>query len=162
MEEQEIISLIKQGYKPRKKKARDKLYLTIRLGNSERSLGSYTSDLEDYVNYLYDAHKPADPQMAAKAARLLGKEKSEAYYLVNHWRASYMLQTCIHSSDGYCTFWRWEPGTINRINRDHQLFKLKTKTVSEDNSEILLVQPTREYCETCPVYKPRYDPSKPI
>ena len=157
--EEDIIGYIKQGYKPRVKKVDDRLYVTLRLRNSEKSLGPHNPHLEDTVNAWFQKYKPVDPKKVTEHSRLRGKEMREAYVRVDRRRAEYMRKTCLYIDDGFCTFWRWNPKTLDRINRGKQYFSLKGR--EEDDSSVLLSSDIG-YCGNCPVYQPGHDVVKPI
>ena len=97
--EEDIIGYIKQGYRPRVKKVDGRLYVTLRLGNSEKSLGRRNPDHESYVNALYEKHKPVDPKKISEEEKRRIKEKTRVYQEIDDIRDRVKVDTCIHNQD---------------------------------------------------------------
>lgn len=106
MDTAEAEKLVREGWKPYKRRYRDRLNISLRKANKEKTLGPYSEDLWNHLNRIAQSGVPQ-----TRATRIY----EEVMRRLKHVRAFQMSRDCVHVDEGYCTFWRYEEERVRDI-----------------------------------------------
>jgi hypothetical protein len=162
--DEEILGFFEEGYRFRVKLVGKKYrYVTMRLGQSEKSLGRFSDELWERVTRLSDQWLAARAEAEGKGAmdmedsllrhRRIARARSNLVRALGVERGIAKLRSCSHLVEGFCHFWVWEGEKLFfRFVGDTFQPGVEYKKKVGDSLEGWIFRASPDYCQYCSSY----------
>lgn len=173
----EITQLLNEGWRIRKKKVKNRIYMTIRKGDREKGLGLYddekftelTSEQKSVqsIETSRREHEKVTKTGGEKASRLESIRRFELFTdklekqlaKIQLYRGVIKMAHCTHVYDRYCTFWNWEEKeqipTSLRFKNPIWEPEFNEINLPVTNKRRWVVRAATSFCQYCSMFKQR-------
>jgi hypothetical protein len=173
--EEELIKFILDGWNFRKKKTKERLYITRRKSQVERGIGPYSEETWNLIKSLENRKKELkedreheqietiEKEEAEKIDELIERERTIILDIMRSialWRGIIQLAYCKHRKNGYCHYWNWEskPHGYDYLKSEYgdRIPNIKKMMLESHGKkkEKWIVQAIGIFCANCTGFKP--------
>ena len=149
-----VRGFVEKGWNFSVKTVSDRKYITARKRQEERGLGSFTDENWRIVEDLLkeDKRESEDKKRREELVKGLLETEEELLKALEAYRGAYMLSTCSHRVDGWCTYWKYreKPDFFRLL--DTITGPESYKKIVVDKGESWIVKPIGLYCINCSGY----------
>jgi hypothetical protein len=160
----EAKKLIDEGWYIRKKPSKKKLYITLRKGQKERSVGAYSEEIIKTLspikninikNNNINSMLEEDNRSNTDDHNVKNITTKELLDKIQTLRNIHCFDNCVYKmSDEYCDYWKWTypPEYDDMVEI---FFTDCYKKININDEEAWVVKANAFYCQNCPAYLDR-------